>query len=148
MNLSYLVACGLMVTLLSVRMAAKPLSQAQQKVSTKVTCIPNLRCAPLEAGWSVQRCAAVALLRCLFCASDFISSKQRDEGIFSTPWSQTIRFIQLWLIHKSIISALSFLSAQCTRGKRTVLKGKKRNQALRIKRRNADVNSHLRPWRY
>ncbi|XP_047442284.1 C-type natriuretic peptide [Mugil cephalus] len=31
MNLSYLVACGLMVTLLSVRMAAKPLSQAQQK---------------------------------------------------------------------------------------------------------------------
>ncbi|XP_037625017.1 C-type natriuretic peptide [Sebastes umbrosus] len=31
MNLSYLVACGLMVTLLSVRMGAKPLSQAQQK---------------------------------------------------------------------------------------------------------------------
>lgn len=33
MNLSYLVACGLMVTLLSVRMGAKPLSQSQQKVS-------------------------------------------------------------------------------------------------------------------
>lgn len=32
MNLSYLVACGLMITLLSVRMGAKPLSQAQQKV--------------------------------------------------------------------------------------------------------------------
>lgn len=32
MNLSYLVACGLMVTLLSVRIGAKPLSQAQQKV--------------------------------------------------------------------------------------------------------------------
>ncbi|KAM8874669.1 C-type natriuretic peptide [Spinachia spinachia] len=31
MNLSYLVACGLMVTLLSVRMGAKPVSQAQQK---------------------------------------------------------------------------------------------------------------------
>ncbi|KAM7409569.1 hypothetical protein PAMA_001179 [Pampus argenteus] len=31
MNLSYLVACGLIVTLLSVRMGAKPLSQAQQK---------------------------------------------------------------------------------------------------------------------
>lgn len=32
MNLSYLVACGLLVTLLSVRIGAKPLSQAQQKV--------------------------------------------------------------------------------------------------------------------
>lgn len=32
MNLSYLVACGLMITLLSVRMGAKPLAQAQQKV--------------------------------------------------------------------------------------------------------------------
>ncbi|XP_004562049.1 C-type natriuretic peptide [Maylandia zebra] len=31
MNLSYFVACGLMVTLLSVRMGAKPLTQAQQK---------------------------------------------------------------------------------------------------------------------
>ncbi|XP_023135495.1 C-type natriuretic peptide [Amphiprion ocellaris] len=31
MNLSYLVACGLMVTLLSQRMSAKPLTQAQQK---------------------------------------------------------------------------------------------------------------------
>ncbi|XP_061883492.1 C-type natriuretic peptide [Entelurus aequoreus] len=31
MNLSYLVACGLMVTLLSGRMGAKPLTQAQQK---------------------------------------------------------------------------------------------------------------------
>uniref|UniRef100_H3D3R3 Natriuretic peptide C n=2 Tax=Tetraodon nigroviridis TaxID=99883 RepID=H3D3R3_TETNG len=31
MNLSYLVACGLLITLLSVRMGAKPLSQAQQK---------------------------------------------------------------------------------------------------------------------
>uniref|UniRef100_A0A3B4Z3V6 C-type natriuretic peptide 4 n=1 Tax=Stegastes partitus TaxID=144197 RepID=A0A3B4Z3V6_9TELE len=31
MNLSYLVACGLMVTLLSQRMGAKPLNQAQQK---------------------------------------------------------------------------------------------------------------------
>ncbi|XP_057698173.1 C-type natriuretic peptide [Corythoichthys intestinalis] len=31
MNLSYLVACGLMVTLLSGRMRAKPLSEAQQK---------------------------------------------------------------------------------------------------------------------
>ncbi|XP_019730713.1 C-type natriuretic peptide [Hippocampus comes] len=31
MNLSYLVACGLMVTLLSGRMRAKPLSEAQQE---------------------------------------------------------------------------------------------------------------------
>uniref|UniRef100_A0A3Q3FWP3 Natriuretic peptide C n=1 Tax=Labrus bergylta TaxID=56723 RepID=A0A3Q3FWP3_9LABR len=31
MNLSYLVACGLLVTLLSVRMGAKPLTQTQQK---------------------------------------------------------------------------------------------------------------------
>ncbi|KAF7202464.1 C-type natriuretic peptide [Nothobranchius furzeri] len=31
MNWSYLVACGLLVTLLSERMGAKPLSQAQQK---------------------------------------------------------------------------------------------------------------------
>ncbi|KAM3619626.1 uncharacterized protein V6R79_011015 [Siganus canaliculatus] len=31
MNLSYLVACGLMVALLSVRIGAKPLSQAQHK---------------------------------------------------------------------------------------------------------------------
>ncbi|XP_034529550.1 C-type natriuretic peptide [Notolabrus celidotus] len=31
MNLSYLVACGLMVTLLSVRIGAKPLTQTQQK---------------------------------------------------------------------------------------------------------------------
>lgn len=31
MNLSYLVACGLIVTLLSVKIGAKPLSQAQQK---------------------------------------------------------------------------------------------------------------------
>lgn len=33
MNLSHLVACGLMITLLSVRTGAKPLTQAQQKVS-------------------------------------------------------------------------------------------------------------------
>lgn len=32
MNLSYLVACGLLITLLSVRMGAKPLAQARQKV--------------------------------------------------------------------------------------------------------------------
>lgn len=32
MNLSYLVACGLIVTMLSVRIGAKPVSQAQQKV--------------------------------------------------------------------------------------------------------------------
>ncbi|XP_017268888.1 C-type natriuretic peptide [Kryptolebias marmoratus] len=31
MNLSYVVACGLLVTLLSERMGAKPLTQAQQK---------------------------------------------------------------------------------------------------------------------
>ncbi|KAM3876433.1 C-type natriuretic peptide [Diretmus argenteus] len=31
MNLSHLVACGLMITLLSVRTGAKPLTQAQQK---------------------------------------------------------------------------------------------------------------------
>lgn len=35
MNLSYLVACGLLITLLSVRMGAKPLTQAQQKVGRR-----------------------------------------------------------------------------------------------------------------
>lgn len=85
MNLSYVVACGLLVTLLSERMEAKPLTQAQQKVSH--TYPGQELCLKVEAescvnSWFVVHALRTVILRVMFHHFSWV--EPLSKYIFST----------------------------------------------------------------
>lgn len=114
MNLSYVVACGLLVTLLSERMEAKPLTQAQQKVSHlypgQKQCVAWMLEA--ESGWTAGLwCMRSGLLFYASCFIILVGSNHSAKILFST--------LELISPHKLPFSIINILFV-FLRGKKTL----------------------------